>query len=291
MTVYDTLEKRHVMPRAWEDWAAYRRAWSQWILHHCERGGSLLIVGAGACNDYELEHLLQFFDRITLYDVDEQAMQAALRRVPAADRSRVDCETGDLLGIDPEEYREFCAVIQSEVNRCGKLTDITQLAQTAYTVAQSMYARAAQRREQLVLPQSDAVAVSGVHSQINHMLPWIWEAYMQVLGQREERIFCLASEENSRIAAQINRKLCEAARSALFVSAEASRAGVPGGVEGAWQALADLKKRADESALHVGDTTHFAWGYDLRQNMIYDMEAMALLRPCEAFWRLALNSY
>ncbi len=278
MTVYDTLEKRHVMPRAWEDWAAYRSAWSQWIMHHCERGGSLLIVGAGACNDYDLEHFLQFFDRITLYDVDEQAMQAAIRRVPQADRARVSCETGDLLGIYPEEYREFCTAIQSEVNRCGKLTDITQLAQIAVIVAQSMYARAAQRRAALVLPQADVVAVSGVHSQINHMLPWIWEAYMQVLGQREERVFGLASEENSRIAVQINRKLCEAAGHALFVSAEASRAGVPGGVEGAWQALADLKRHTDESALHLVDTTHFAWGYDLRQNMIYDMEALALGR-------------
>lgn len=278
MTVYDTLEERHVMPRAWEDWAAYRSAWSKWIMLHCEWGGSLLIVGAGACNDYDLEHFLQFFDRITLYDVDEQAMQAAMKRVPQEDSARVSCETGDLLGITPEEYREFCTVLQSEVNRRGKLTDITQLAQTAYMLAQSMYARAAERRAELVLPQADVVAVSGVHSQINHMLPWIWEAYMQVLGQREKRVFQLASEENSRIAAEINRKLCEAAQCGLFVSAEAARAGVSGGVEGAWQALTDLKQHTDESALHVGDTTHFAWGYDLRQNMIYDMEALALVR-------------
>ncbi len=278
MTVYDTLEKRHVMPRAWDDWAAYRKAWSAWIISHCEHGGSLLIVGAGACNDYDLEHFLTFFDHITLYDVDEQAMQEALQRVAAADRIRVTCECGDLLGITPEEYREFCSVIQNEVNRRGKLTDITQLAQTALTLAQSMYARAAGRRENLTLPQADYVAVSGVHSQINHMLPWIWEAYMQVLGQREDQVFQMISQENSRIVAQVNRTLCAAAGKGLYVSAEASRAGVPGGVEGAWQALADLRQQTDSAKLHVTDTTHIAWGYDLRQNMIYDMEALALMR-------------
>ena len=278
MTVYDTLEKRHVMPRAWEDWAAYRSAWSKWIMSHCEGGGSLLIVGAGACNDYDLEHFLQCFDRITLYDVDEQAMQAAMRRVPQADSARVSCETGDLMGIYPEEYREFCTVIQSEVNRRGKLTDITQLAQTAYMMAQSMYMRAEGRRAKLVLPHADYVAVSGVHSQINHMLPWIWEAYMQVLGQREDQVFQMISQENSRIAAQVNANLCKAADKGLLVSAEASRAGVPSRVEGAWQALADLKQQTDSDKLHVTDTTHIPWGYDLRQNMIYDMETLALMR-------------
>ena len=278
MTVYDTLEKRHVMPRAWEDWAAYRKAWSNWIIRHCKRDSSLLIVGAGACNDYDLEHFLTFFDHITLYDVDERSMQEALSRVPVADRARVRCEGGDLLGITPEEYREFCSVIQNEVNRRGKLTDIAQLAQTALTLAQSMYTRAAGRRAKLVLPHADYVAVSGVHSQINHMLPWIWEAYMQVLGQREDQVFQMISQENSRIAAQVNANLCKAADKGLLVSAEASRAGVPGGVEGAWQALADLKQQTDSEKLHVTDTTHIPWGYDLRQNMIYDMEALALMR-------------
>lgn len=278
MTVYDTLEKRHVMPRAWDDWAAYRKAWSTWIIRHCKRDSSLLIVGAGACNDYDLELFLTFFDHITLYDVDVQSMQETLRRVPEIDRARITCVCGDLLGITPEEYREFCSVIQNEVNRRGKLTDITQLAQTALTLAQSMYARAAGRRDRLTLPGADAVAVSGVHSQINHMLPWIWEAYMQVLGQREDQVFQLASQENNRIAAQVNEQLCAAAAGRLFVSAEASRAGVPGGVEGAWQALADLKQRTDPSEMHVVDTAHLVWGYDLRQNMIYDMETLALMR-------------
>lgn len=279
MTVYDTLEKRHVMPRAWDDWAAYRSAWTEWIIRHCERDRTLLIVGAGACNDYDLVHLIRFFDRIILYDVDERSMQEALRRLPEADRERVTCERGDLLGIRPEEYRDFCNVIQDEVNRTGRLTDIGRLAQTALQGARTLYDKAAKRRRELILPQADYVAVSGVHSQINHMLPWIWQAYMQVLGQREEQVFRLASEENMRIMHEINDQLLTSAGCGLFVSAEASRAGVPGSVEGACQALADLRRHTDASEWHVTDTTHLAWGYDLRQNMIYEMEALALTQP------------
>ncbi len=276
MTVYDALEKRHVMPRAWDDWAAYRAAWSDWVIRHSKWDSSLLIVGAGACNDYDLEHFARFFSRIVLYDMDEASMKKAADRLNAVKKSRVECVCGDLLGITPQEYEDFCCMIQEMVNRRGKLTDIRELAHTAVVQAQEMYARASGRRQALVLPQADYVAVSGVHSQINHMLPWIWQAYMQVLGQREEELFQLASQENRLIAREINAKLCEAAGRGLFVSAEATRAGVAGGVEGARQALEDLKKRTDPNALHLTDQTHLAWGYDVRQNMIYDMEVLAL---------------
>lgn len=274
MTVYDALEKRHEMPRAWDDWADYRKAWSDWIIRYCKWDSSILIVGAGACNDYDLEHFLKFFRKILLFDLDEAAMQKAIRRVPVGQRDKVELFTGDFLGIAPTAYQEFCCVIQEEINHRGKLTDINELAQTAMPLVEQLYANAKNNRESLYLPQADYVAVSGVHSQINHMLPWIWQAYMQALGQREETIFQRASKENGLIMQEMNDKLLAAAGKKLFVAAEKTRVGVPGGVEGAWQALEDLKKRPEGA--HLIDTKSFAWGYDLRQNMIYEMEGLVI---------------
>lgn len=276
MTVYDVLEKRHVMPRAWDDWADYRRTWSDWIVRGCKWNSTILIVGAGACNDYDLEHFSKFFEKILLFDLDEGAMQEALKRIPAAHRGKVKLFTGDFLGITPQEYQEFCTVIQSEINRRGKLADVTELAQTALPLVEKMYADAKKRRETLVLPQADYVAVSGVHSQVNHMLPWIWQAYMQALGQKEETIFQRVSQENGKVMRDMNDKMLAAAKKRLFFSAERSRAGVPGGVEGAWQAQEDLKKRADEGHLQLVERKTMAWPYDLRQNMIYEMEGLVI---------------
>ena len=274
MTVYDALEKRHVMPRAWDDWADYRKAWSDWIIRYCKWDSSILIVGAGACNDYDLEHFSKFFGKILLFDLDETSMQAAVKRVPVAHRAKVELFTGDFLGITPAAYQEFCRVIQEEINHRGKLTDINELAQTAMPLVEKLYAGAKKCRESLHLPQADYVAVSGVHSQVNHMLPWIWQAYMQALGQWEDTIFQRASKENGLIMQEMNDKLLAAAGKKLFVAAEKTRVGVPGGVEGAWQALEDLKKRPEGA--HLIDTKSFAWGYDLRQNMIYEMEGLVI---------------
>ena len=97
---------------------------------------------------------------------------------------------------------------------------------------------------------------------------------MQALGQREDTIFQRASKENGLLMREMNDKLLAAAGKKLFVSAEKARVGVPGGVEGAWQALEELKKRPEGA--HLIDTKSFAWGYDLRQNMIYEMEGLVL---------------
>ena len=276
MTVYDALEKRHIMPRAWDDWVDYRREWSEWIIAHCKWDTSILIVGAGACNDYDLEHFTKFFRKILLFDLDETSMQEAKKRVPVERRDKIQLFTGDFLGITPQAYQEFCRVIQEEINHRGKLTDVGELAQTAQPLIDQLYADAAKRRAGLTLPKADYVAISGVHSQVNHMLPWIWQAYMQALGQREDTVFQRISQENSVVMHEMNDKLSEAAGQKLFVSAEKVRVGVPGGVEGAHQALADLHRRAEDGQLQLVDQTKLAWGYDLRQNMIYEMEALVV---------------
>jgi hypothetical protein len=127
----------------------------------------------------------------------------------------------------------------------------------------------------LFFPKADYVAISGVHSQVNHMLPWIWEAYMQVLEQREERVFERISRENDRMIKWLNDRLLDAAARRLFVSAEAGRAGVPGAVQGAYQALEDFKARKNLSVL---EDKKLMWSYDLRQPLIYEMETLVLER-------------
>lgn len=274
MTVYDALEKRHRMPRAWEDWADYRAQWSRWVIRCCERNRSILIVGAGACNDYDLAEFCSFFEKIYLLDLDVAFMEEGLKRISPEHRGRIELLSGDFLGILPGEYRDFCHAVQAEVNHRGKNTDIRELADMALVLVEKLYEAAGKRGEKLILPCADYVAVSGVHSQINHMLPWIWDAYMQALGQREETVFRRISTENSRIMREMNDRLLAAAARRLFVCAEKSRVGVPGAVEGAWQALEDLKRRPDGKSLLLTDTRMFLWGYDLRQHMIYEMEGL-----------------
>lgn len=63
---------------------------------------SICILGAGNCNDVELDTLLQHYREVHLVDLDAQALEHALARVPEGERHRVHCHAPlDLSGMLP----------------------------------------------------------------------------------------------------------------------------------------------------------------------------------------------
>ncbi len=63
---------------------------------------SLCILGAGNANDIDLAQLADDFERITLVDIDEQALTRAIERAPPTAHRKIDPHHGvDLTGILP----------------------------------------------------------------------------------------------------------------------------------------------------------------------------------------------
>jgi hypothetical protein len=60
------------------------------------------VLGAGNANDIDLAELLQAFERITLIDLDDNALQRATERLSPAERKRIVLRGGtDLTGVLP----------------------------------------------------------------------------------------------------------------------------------------------------------------------------------------------
>jgi hypothetical protein len=77
--------QRHNNRTSLEDWqrfAGHRARVTDLVL--TARGGSLAVLGAGNCNDLELEQVAEAFQAIHLVDLDEEAVQGARRRQPEA---------------------------------------------------------------------------------------------------------------------------------------------------------------------------------------------------------------
>jgi len=72
----------------WEDYAAHRRRVTELILGHRTGRPSdgLVVLGAGNCNDLELEQLLDGFAAVHLVDIDAEALMGAAKRqrIPAS---------------------------------------------------------------------------------------------------------------------------------------------------------------------------------------------------------------
>jgi hypothetical protein len=64
-----------------------------------KRAGRLCVLGAGHCNDLDLEQLAAVFDEIHLVDLDGKALARAVARQPAATRARLHRHEVDLSGL------------------------------------------------------------------------------------------------------------------------------------------------------------------------------------------------
>lgn len=77
-SLYDQLLALQQIPNAYDEWAEYRAELTAFIIAHTDHDASALIVGAGACNDFDLSKLAGHFSQITLPDRNETSMHAGI---------------------------------------------------------------------------------------------------------------------------------------------------------------------------------------------------------------------
>jgi len=83
-------------------YGGHRQHWTLELLRALEphQSQSLCILGAGNCNDVDLEALLPHCREIHLVDLDSVALEHAVGRLPASERERVHCHAPvDLSGL------------------------------------------------------------------------------------------------------------------------------------------------------------------------------------------------
>ena len=80
MSLYEDLLQKQFLPHAYEDWAEYRNAISNYLIASTAADSTLAIFGAGCCNDWDLSLLARHFSSITLIDNNLPAMKQALKR-------------------------------------------------------------------------------------------------------------------------------------------------------------------------------------------------------------------
>jgi hypothetical protein len=100
------------VPQAVDDWALYaahRARFSAALLSSANgRGGRLCILGAGKCNDVDLEQLLETFSEIHLVDLDPSALATATARQTASVRARLRPHAPvDLAGLSSKRLAKW----------------------------------------------------------------------------------------------------------------------------------------------------------------------------------------
>ena len=270
-TVYDQLLQLQKIPDASRIWESYRLALGDWICAHTRKGSTLLVLGAGPCNDIDLEGFVKHFSSVTLLDREEAEMHEAVEKRILTDelRSNVHFLAGDLVGIEEDAYRTFGENLGRMLQTYGRDIDREELVAVATDYMENAYRN---RKPDPVLLKADSydyILAAGLHSQLNAMFPQIWEVYANALGFHTAEIHKLAREYNATIVEELNARIKASARIGVIQALEQERVGLQGAIEGAWQSLTQIRERESIAA-----TTQMLWPFAPQNNTVYQMQVV-----------------
>lgn len=267
INLYDQLIELTRIPDAKQKWMGYRKELTRLIIEECH-GGTLLVVGAGDCNDIDIEELVSHFESVTLLDrsyVDEDRLKAEYEAC-----EKVTYMSEDLLGIPDVEYRKLCQECQEYIALNMDRFSMAAFADRFISLIEKIYDEA--RPLRCVKPgMYDNVVCIGVHSQINNMFAWIWDAFETALGQKDSRVHSYIRKMNDSIMAKVNDYLFDIADKKLIIGAEQERIGVEGGVEGAHQCILDVQRRIQSYVYVDVNISVIDWPFDLDRGIVYKM--------------------
>lgn len=265
-SLYDSLLQLQTIPGAYIEWSDFREALTDFIIHHSKARSTAVIIGAGACNDFDLQRLLNHFSHITLLDRNAEAMRYGLTK-QSIRASNISAKQTDLLGIPDRAYREACEQLIAEIQR-QSISGVKEPEAFEHLFLSCILRAFGERKPDNLIQGglvADCVICSGVHSQMLSIFAQMACVYRRYIAFDIDRIFREISSLNRAVATELNDLLLKMARSALILGLEESRIGIPGGIEGAAQALDDIRMRR----LSIEQKTVLEWPFDSSQGKIY----------------------
>ena len=281
------------MKHAREDWAKYRTQLSEMILDMNPE--SVMIVGAGRCNDIDLARLTEVSDRVILLDVDSEAMNAAVNLIPEKGRAKVECIETSLTGISEEDMERFCEGLLNYARTTGRnltydgfrerlMAELDRLSESMIQSEEELLKSMVQSKAELLrrmnkseekLPEQfqkekvEVVVCSGVHSQLFSMLSFFIRSVISSLADiipdaksMEEEAGRRIHDMNNRIIPIINNALFRTASKAVIFGNEYMPESP---VEGAHQCILNVR----DNYSPVERTLE--WEFNREAGITYDM--------------------
>ena len=178
-----------------ERWEAYRRDLTAYVMTDAEPGEAVLVVGAGACDDLELEWLLENDRQVFLLDCNPEALQAGTEKVGKHENLHTIC--ADAVGLSEQQLDAF-------QKACEAGTETLSEWQTVYEDTfrtQRSFRHVVQDTLELYgIPKFDRIICMGFHSQVYMPL---------ILTLQTGRYPLSVRQQVQRIVEHLNRSFAE----------------------------------------------------------------------------------
>lgn len=269
MNLYDQLLQLQEIPNAYENWKDYRNELTDYVMSQLGEGEHVAILGSGRSQDLDLSRLVKHMGQLTLIDKDCKGMMAAVKQYGLSNANQLEFVTQDLIGLTSEDYRLYADHLVTFIRRKGMLTSVEELAEEALKEIEKLAYKI--KLADLGWRAFDTVIVIGLHSQLLSMMEWIWQVILQTLGKEEYHVRNYIIRLNEELIPALNEKIIESATKRVIIGCEQGRKGMPGTVQGAVQALQDLKIRRAQGQIRNVDAIELEWPFDSKSGKIYKM--------------------
>ncbi len=297
MHLYDQIKTHFVIPDAYTNWTDYRNALTQVIIKETEQVSlplsfhasmaeddllpTLLVIGAGACNDIDLHALASHFSHITLLDSDTEAMQQALITYQLEDYPTISCEQTSLTGITDVHYRELCDELQFYLMEHNDTITPQTFAEHAISLIKEQLRADTLKNSPLSNQTYDYVCCFGVHSQLLSMYSYIYHAFdvnlrnsvFQSVNPKDcdkavTTFMNYLKQQNNLWIPLLNTQILSCGKKAVWFGLETKKipSAESSAIEGAYQAIADLQSRN----LTI-DAQTLIWPFYPKGNISYEM--------------------
>lgn len=315
--LYYKIKKNFTIPQAFENWREYREILTKYIIQKVEeqegkekeeeeeknernqrirkegKAPTLMILGAGACNDFDLSLLAKHFSAIVLVDCDKNSMEQAIEKYPlsASEMKKIEIRQESLNGIGEEEYISFCEELKDFVRRREKEITHEEFESYALALVEHFFKESKRSGNYLRCLEEnkyDYICCFGLHSQLQAMFSYIYRAFEQNLSPLWKTEDISSSTFTARLVAEdeefipkFHDTLLQCAKKKIFMGCEYEKCqeiefpNLENGeiaikdlqlIEGAYQGICDLKSRKLDKMEYM-----LTWPFALQYRICYNL--------------------
>ena len=209
--IYDQFKDRASRDDEFNDWAGYRDRLTEFVISCIPAGGSLLILGAGKCNDLDLRKLSEHCGSITLSDYRPETAEEAFRQYGLAPGENLNFAEADYVGITDDDYLEYTDLLLRTMEKLAtqqdpdttmeklagsELNALTECLERIYRDNADYKIDLGGAADDAGAPYDNAV-ITGVHSQLNNSFRGLFQYVRKDLEDSGREIRCAESLNNA----------------------------------------------------------------------------------------------
>ncbi|MBQ9277584.1 MAG: hypothetical protein IJ224_03010 [Lachnospiraceae bacterium] len=270
--IYRQLKEKFIMKDAFSDWKDYRECLTDIVASY--PGKRLAIVGAGRCNDIDVNRLGCSFSGITLIDIDEEAMREGIASLDDKNIEKTEIMRLSVNGLYEEDIDAFCDELLSYVRSEGKkLTDEKyekKISDMLNILKERMLSNMDKLEDYLTGEDFDIILCNGVFSQLLSMISFFINSVSRSIIDAGIFDAQKATQEIEAYLTQINNELIPAIVNILINSVNktvifGNEYSKGGNIEGAYQCIKFIKDSYDTYEKII------RWNFNSKEKTEYDM--------------------